>query len=826
MNTYLKNNPIFVLMILLFVFFSFISPPTLHKDWLGELPKKLLQFYQSTPQEKVYLHTDKPHYALGETIWFKAYLSADITEIPDSLLSAVLYVELITPKDTLHKRLQLKVEERTTFGDFGLADSSLVAGNYRLRAYTNYMRNFEEDYFFEKTVKVYSPQDKIDTTKTTVEKFEVKFFPEGGDLVSMLRSVVAFKASNQFGQGVPIEGSLFEKGSETEILSFKSNDLGMGNFKFFPLKDKVFIAKVRFPNGSSQTYELPPARAEGFVISIDPTENSKVKIRIATNLSTTDAKAKQIHLIAQQRGKIYVSLTDSSTQASTRAEIPTAKLPSGIVHFTLFDGYGRPHCERLVYISKESPKDVLQINAEKQSYAPREKVQLYLQLDDSLKEIVQGNYSIAIVDAEKVKGYSTYEENIISYFLLSSEIKGRIEQPAYYLQNTPEAQLALDNLMLTQGWRRFKWKDVLADTLRPISYLIEQSLSFSGRASGLFTSGLKNGQITIFNKPLGIFETMETDEKGKFEVLGLHFLDTATITIQARTRNKGDFTGITLDEKNFPEVKNRQTNEVLFPFAQNYVENYQKFLLAEKAFQLEKNVKLLKEVTVKSTKIKEAKDDEPFKLHSTADAVLKGDVIQSGAIQGNVLYALQGRVAGLQLIPGGLGNPPRVRIRGISTFRGSTEPLYLFDGMPVDANFFTGISPSDVASIEVLKDANTAIYGVQGANGVIAVYSKKGAGFSTGFKQKNLLNYTMTGYYRAKEFYQPDYDTLSKDAQLKPDLRTTIYWNPHVKVKKGEKTRLSFFCADNPTTYHVILEGVNHQRNWVRKETQIKVERK
>lgn len=800
---------------------AFVPLTKFENELLNKINTQLALFYQTFPQEKAYLHTDKPYYAVGETIWLKAYLATDVAEIPDSLMSKILYIELITPKDTLHKRLQLKVENRTAVGDFYLSEE-LAEGIYQLRAYTNYMRNLGEGYLFEKKIQVYQPQSQSvkDTTNRVKERFDVQFFPEGGDLVSMLKSTVGVKATNRFGQGVPIEARIIEKESKLEITTCKSNHLGIGSFKFYPFKDKMYAAIVRFPDGSENEFDLPKVQAEGVVLSIDNIEKEKIKVRITANLTTEDAKARELFLIGQQAGKVYFYVKMVAQSAALINEVLTDNLPSGIVHFTLFDGYGKPHCERLVFISHQEQMPKVEIIAEKATYKPREKVTLKIEANNNGGEAIEGDFSMAVIDAEKVKMPSLFEENILTYFGLSSELKGRIEQPAYYFQDTPEAKQALDKLMLTQGWRRFKWKDVLANQFPTFAYPIEQSLYINGTASGVFTD-LKNGKITVLSKKINLLSTTETDENGRFSVAGLDFTDTADITIQARTRKDGKMVGMTLDKKDFPKIpKNYKSDLNTHAYSLAYLENYQKILAAERAFRTENDVRMLKEVTIKSTKIEEEKS--PFKIHSSADAVIKGDDILNGSTQGNVLYALQGRVAGVQVLPGAFGGSPRIIIRGLGSINSGTAPLFIFDGMQVDANFFTALSPNDVESIEVLKGASGAIYGMNGANGVIAVYSKRGLG-SQPPKPSNIISFTMMGYDKAREFYQPRYDTLSKEAQLKPDLRTTIYWNPKVKTQKNTNADISFFCADSPSTYKVILEGITEKRQWIRKEIEIQI---
>jgi len=192
--------------------------------------------------EKVYLHLDKQNYSFGDTIWYKAY-----TVIGEhhqlSALSGVLYVELISPKDSLVTRQILPLISGIGWSDIPLSHT-LKQGNYHIRAYTNWMRNAGPDYFYNQNIRIGGiPTETSPQKQTTQASPDVQFFPEGGALVNGVRSRVAIKAVNGEGFGQDIKG-VIEDNQGNIVADFASRHLGMGVFAFTPQSGKTYKAKV------------------------------------------------------------------------------------------------------------------------------------------------------------------------------------------------------------------------------------------------------------------------------------------------------------------------------------------------------------------------------------------------------------------------------------------------------------------------------------------------------------------------------------------------------------------------------------------------------
>ncbi|MCO4292784.1 TonB-dependent receptor plug domain-containing protein [Solitalea sp. MAHUQ-68] len=857
---------------------------------IKKISKNLEELYLKVPQEKVYVQFDKPYYAAGDNIFFKAYV-VNANDHTPSQLSKLVYIDILNGDEQIVKQLMLKKDHGEYNGTIGLTDS-MPEGTYRLRAYTNWMRNFDEDYFFTKELKignsrltnVYSSIDyeydkaqkndevmavikfqdekgqpiksknvsyevimvgrsgtkgKAETTeqgeiKIPVENInnanyahkriitsinydglpfvksfylpyfssdiDLQFFPEGGYLVETIPNIVAFKAVDVHGKGVDIQGYITDQ-NNNNITDFNTKYLGMGKLALIPEPGKKYTAHFKNRGGTEQTVALPGAVSDGIVLNL----RTQTKDRIQGMLIASKAfqqTSKEVVVIGQSHGVIYYTASEKLEDKAYQIAIPKDNFPSGVAQITVFTIDGTPLVERLVFINKNDGLNI-EVISDKQVYGQRDKVDMSVAVKDKYGNPVEGDFSIAVTDDQSVT-IDPHSNNILSNLLLTSDLKGTIEQPGYYFDSkNTDADANLDLLMLTQGWRRFEWNDIIAGKTPETNHPIEVGMSVAGKVTSMSdNTAIKNGAITFFSaKNKEIFEVSKTDEKGKFLITGLEFADSTRFILQARNEKGGKAVDIEVEDSFHPAPLNHLVvpENVNVQLAQ-YIKSNRKPFEYERAKYGYKTV-LLSEVVVRSTRLRTS-EPSVMKLYSHADAVLTADdIAKSSALSsGNLLDAIRGRVAGVQVI----GND--VLIRGPSTIFGSTSPLVVLDGTETDVGWLSMINPNDVASIDFLKGPSAAIYGSRGANGVIAVYTKRGKFLSGAYYKKGLLSFYPIGYHVAKAFYVPKYDQENKASV--PDFRTTIYWNGMVRTNADGMAKVSFFTADNTTTYSTIIEGV------------------
>jgi hypothetical protein len=865
-------------------FIGFIADDDLLKKALESFQK----YQEKNIQEKVYIHTDKPYYAIGDDIWFKAYV-VDAQTLTTTPQSNILYVDLINGRDSVKKTLRIPLVAGFGYGNFELKDS-LQEGNYRIRAYTNWMRNFGDTFYFDRTVKIgnawtnqlitktdysytkegnnenvtakinfsnidgfpYANKEvsynveidfrniakgkavtdaegniiikftndkpflakdgRISTSlkiaqNTVVNKYipivstsnqvAVQFFPEGGDMINNVRGRVAFKALGSDGLGQKVSGYIEDNNGE-KVANFESRNFGMGYFSLTPVDGKTYNAMVKFADGSEKKINLPLSKAEGISLSLVNNTEDSIMIKVMANQNfAIKNQGKTFTVIAQASGNVVYTAKTNLSGTAFAAKLAKNRFLGGITQFTLFDENMIPVSERLTFIM---PKNILSLSVkpDKANYKQREKVNLEVKALDPFGKPIIGSFSMAITDEAKVPVIEDEEHTIFTDLLLTSDIKGYVENPNYYFHDlSGEKQTNLDILMMTQGWRRFNWRNIVNNVTPSLSFKPEKTLSVSGKV----TQGKKpvvGGTVTLFSSSGKSFLIQEkTDAKGEFKIDSLYFPDSTKFVIQARNEKGRKGVDIELYDNgrqivtknvNLPDLT-VNINGSMQAYLKNSKNQYEEWL---KNGIINRSI-LLGEIKVVDTKPLVEKSDN-LNGAGNADRVLTEKDLQNSY---SLEQALQGRVAGLQII------------NGIAMIRGQ-EAQIILDGIYVEPDFLNSIQPQDVKTIEILKSIGyTAIYGSRGGGGVIVITTKRGEpGYVSNTYAPGIVTYTPIGIFQAKEFYSPNYNDPKINTAV-ADLRTTIYWNPRVVTDSTGTAKVNFYNADGAGSYKIILEGMD-----------------
>jgi TonB-dependent SusC/RagA subfamily outer membrane receptor len=458
------------------------------------------------------------------------------------------------------------------------------------------------------------------------------------------------------------------------------------------------------------------------------------------------------------------------------------------MHITLFDDQREPRCERLVFIRSEDRLRIAVLKP-KSDFKPRERVDISLMVMDQQSNPVAGNFSLAVSDRELENTAADFQSGIIANLLLSAELKGQIENPEYYFDdNNTDADKALDLLLMTQGWRRFVWNNVLEENRLDIRYPIQDGIAVRGRITKeLFDIPLKDLPVTltVLSEFNDVFIT-RTDNRGRYSFELPDYEDTIQVEITARRKNGKKNLVIYIDDNDMPE-----TEQIYSSYSRDMVvRGTNKFRPPEE--EEKDSMKIVTEG-----------------IYRVPDYVL--EVTDEMRTYNSVLDMIQGRIPGVAVS----GN--NVMIRGPSTFLGSTDPLFLIDNVPVDLMAVQNMNPQDVERIEVLKGPSAAIYGSRGANGVIAIFTIRGS-----YMIKGILKFDMLGFHRPREFFSPKYGTQFDD--LVEDNRTTLFWDPYIRTDSSGLARVSFYCSDISTTYHITVEGISTDGRIGSNEKMIRVE--
>jgi TonB-dependent SusC/RagA subfamily outer membrane receptor len=760
------------------------------------------------PQQKVYLHIDKKVYRGGDDLWIKAYLLNGLDHLPDTF-STNLYVEIMSPGQTRVQIKRLQILNGFGIGDFHLSDT-LPEGLYQIRAFTAWMKNFDADFYFKRNFQVMNPgytklisPKQARVNKKTLSKMsdtehndvDLQFMPEGGYLVSGLESVVGFKAVNKRGKGVDIEGEIRDNKGK-KVTEFKTFYKGIGTFRLTPVKGLKYYAVAKTDNKVIKI-PLPEPLDFGVVMHTENTPD-QVVVHFASNRHSSDPAANDLIVVGQIGGRIYYSKIVRLDQGKAVLEMPRNIFPSGIMQITAFSGRGTPLAERLVFINMLGS---MKINCTIVDSASENgnKVLVKFLVTDRTNKPLPANLSMAVLK-ENDDETEVNRDNIVSNLLLVSDLKGYIEDPLdYFASNGENNEIKLDNLMLTQGWRRFEWKDVLAGEYPEIKYKEEKGITVSGRITrDFFNLPLERCkvQLSIMDQYNDVF-TKYSGENGVFEFDGMVYFDTISVKIEAWRPSGRRNLVIQLPEYEEDKVVGHQGDYTLTTYSDRDKKEHRKKMYAE-------NLKLYKKEKAEE---EEQRKNSVQGLYGEPDFVLYNKDFHM--VNGNILDVMKGRVPGVMIT----GN--NVVIRGLNTLFGSSQPLYLVDGVPVmDVNAVTSIPLQDIERVEVLKGPKTSFYGARGANGVIAVYTKRGE-----FLIRGKIEFDMLGYNTPRVFYQPKYEPGKE-----PPNNYTIAWIPVIRTDSNGRGKAEFDKPAIKGKYRFDIQGVSYSGHAGFSETVIDAE--
>lgn len=879
---------------LAFTIFLSLSAFTIVDDPFAELLKKLEEFAKRYPQEKVHLHLDKPYYAIGDDIWFKAYVVDSRTNAP-SAISNVLYVELINEQNQLVQQAMLPMKEGISWGDFRLGEG-LTEGNYRIRAYTQWMRNAGPDFFFDRTIKIAnSAPDRVVTRttygtgqqpkstirftdqsgkpftanavsyqvvqdngtstngkattdadgnisiaiapdgkgmakvvatitlanrqkvtkvipiRTSAANVDVQFFAEGGSLVQDLPNRIGIKAVNTEGRGEDVSGTIMD-GDGTEVTTFNTTYLGMGSFSLNPMAGKIYKAKIQFRDGTSRLMDLPAATASGYILNINNTDSTRMLVKV---LRSGDLLAKgELQLVAQQNGNVCL-VAKVPAKVLVNLSVPKQTLPSGVVTFTLFTAEGIPVAERIAFVQNSINQLSVKATNLKPSYTKREGMNLNLSVGATE---VKGSFSVAVTNESVISPDPDNESNILTSLLLSSELKGYIERPNhYFLDNDAKTRAELDNLMLTQGWRRIDWAALVKDQFPAVPFEAQKSLKISGTLTDKKGVPAVDGKVSIFSATNGVFSNaVKADAQGNFVFDEMDFNDSTKFNLQGSNAKKEKSLKLKIDmmpDQAITANRNMGDFETDINMAlKDYLDKGESYFEDLGKRGLLSRTIMLKQIEVKKEAPKKKFVPEysaNYNGPGVADAIVTEEELSTSPTMAQALA----KVMGIYVSGGFIYS----RLAGTSSMSTPLPMAIVLDGLMLTKRKIDDINIGDIETIEVLrKPNNLVIYGIAGGAGVLVLTTKRGPRRPMPVvlsEPDSKISYTPKGYQVAREFYVPKH---SEAADPRPDLRPLVYWNPYLVMDADGKVNVNFSNSDQTGTYRIVVEGMDEKGNLAR----------
>lgn len=734
-------------------------------------------------QEKVFLHTDKTVYATGEVLWFKTYIvSAGTNRL--SSLSKICYVEIISADRKPILQGKIDIDSGKGNGSFQIP-SSIRTGNYLIRAYTNWMKNFDPQFYFEQTISIINPNKGPENNKNdSAAADNIQFFPEGGNLVYALKNTVAYKITNAYGKGLQAKGFIVTEKNDT-VVTFDTEHFGMGTFSFTPVKGNTYHAIIKL-NNTTFTKDLPEIYNNGWVLHVKDEGNT-----LSVNISCTIETEHNVFLFAQTRHAIKFAKMQSINNGNASITLNKSELGEGISQLTVFNEEKQPVCERLYF---KKPTNVLQIKLDniQPQYQPRNKVDINVIANETNGNSTNADISVSVYLTDSLQ--PEQKTNLLNYLWLTSDLKGVIESPNYYFENSgAEVDKAIDNLMLTQGWRRFKWEDVLKKTKPAFTFLPEyEGHIITGKISPKI-AGIQDTGITVYLSVPGKnfkFSNTTSSANGLIQFNVEKFYGSRELIAQTNAADSNyrifidnpfsdQYAEIPVDPFDVtpsladnillrsigaqaqnifqPEKENNFTLPVSFdttafygkPSRQYYLDAYTRFPTMEEVMR-----EYVKEVHLK-------KKDKNFRYE--------------------------------------VFNEPY-----ITYF--NDDPLVLIDGVPVfNVNKIIDMDPLKIQKVDVI----TAKFfkGNQQYDGIVS-YNTYNGDLDSYQLDPNSLVVEYDGLQLQREFYSPQYETDQQLLSRKPDYRNVLYWSPDIKIKTG-KQDISFYTSDIPGKYIVLIQGIS-----------------
>jgi len=788
--------------IFLFIFLALLVNGLYAQLRIDSLINELGEKY---PQEKIYLHLDKSYYNAGETIWFKAYLTTDNLI---STLSKTVYAELIDDKGNILQKKMMPVYQSGAASNFDLPDTISNPRLY-IRAYTSWMLNFDSSLLYLNPVQIIA--SKTNTKKLVAPaSFSLTLFPEGGDMVENIDCRIAFKGTDQDGVPVYISGNIVTETGK-KITSFVAVHDGMGFFFIKPVAGEKYKALWKDKKGVSHETPLPAAKKQGLVLSVsNPNGTLNYTLKIP---DSTDAAFTAYTVVAQMQHQIvYNAKINMRLKKEVTAPILTEGFPEGILQLTVFNNAQIPVAERLAFINNNNYYFITDLHAIEKNLIRHGHNTLQVDVGDTLLS----NLSIAVTDAGVI-AVTKNEESIFSNLLLTSDLKGYVYNPAYYFSSDVDSvKQHLELVMMTNGWRRFKWENLMAQQWPKLIFPIDNYLSVKGNIYGLSKTQLSGKDLTGFIKTknkTSEFLSIPVNTLGQFRLSGMYFFDTAKLYYQINNDKDKRLTS-SASFKFINEIANAVSpppNLLSSLFLNlkadsSFLQKNAKLAALQRSFLESNKTKTLEIVTVKA-KVKSLKEklEEQYTSGFFAGGdgftfTLEDDPFAKSAI--SILDYLKGKVAGLQISADGQS----------ATWRGSETSIFLNEST-TDISMVQSISMNDVALIKVFRPPFFGAAG-GGAGGAIVIYTKKG-GDNAAVKGLDFTN--IYGYSAIKEFYMPDYEKTT-DPNL-PDYRSTLYWNPFLIFdKKTRRIKIPFYNSDNCKKIRVVIEGINQNGQLTREE--------
>jgi hypothetical protein len=752
-----------------------------HAQVINNIQQAFKLHTQMALKEKLYVHTDKEFYLTGEMLWFKIYDQSDSLGIPGRI-SQVVYIDVLDQQNNAIS--QAKIAMKSGAGNGSLfVPVTATNGRYKLRAYTNWMKNFGAELFFEKQITIVNPLNAPQTATVLKGKDDLQFFPEGGGLVAGISSKVAFKATNPYGKGISMNGVIVNERNE-RVATFETKKFGMGAFTFTPAAGSQYKALVTTEGQDLLVKDLPVVKNQGYVVGLTAS-SGRVDLRINTNIAAQDA----VFLFIHNGSQVTLAERLALNNGTSTLAIDKKKLSDGISYMTLFDSAGQPVAERL-YFKKPEQKLNIDASSDLRQYQTRQQVKVKLAAANEAGVAQATDLSIAVHQLDNLQ--QAAQVDVVSYLWLGAAIKGHLESPAYYFQNDyTETEEALDLLLLTQGWRQFKWEEMLSDKKPLFKFLPEYN---GHQITGQMTNSQGNpvqGKVAY----LGVIGK-------RVQFYGANSDHTGRLLFN--TKDFYGFNEIVLQTNN--EVDSNLNLSIQSPFAEVYTATpLNDFKVSPAQLDLLQSHSLSMQVRntyagEESRRYYDPGIDSTAFFYKPSKTYLLPNYTRFTTME-EVLREFVPEVSVYR-------TKKRFQLKVITSKRFlEPNPLVLLDGVPLfNMDQVMALDPLKIEKMEVVNHKH--FWGPTVSEGIISLHTYKNdlAGMEID-PRSIVLDYE--GLQLQRAFYSPVYETADQKGSRLPDFRNVLYWSPNLTTDGQGNGNVAFYTSDQVGHYIGVIEGVS-----------------
>lgn len=795
-------------------------------DLFAEYFSNIKKYNHLFPQEKVYLHFDNSGYYVGENIYFKAYVVM-ASELGPTSLSKVLYVELIDQFGKVAESKRMRIEDGQCNGEFNLKDY-YKSGFYEVRAYTRVMLNNDLETTFSRVFPVFEAPRKegeyeneirkintsrmppvLRTEKKSSSNLNLRFYPEGGNIVSGNNNRIAFKVTDKTGLGVDAAGVILSSRNDT-IVSFNTLHKGMGLFTFTPEAGEKYTAHIQGEKKALH-FELPRAMTAGYSMECGNQQSENILINIR---KSPEMEGDTLGISVMTNGKLnYANIADLKNSGNVMITVPKKDIDPGVSQITLFDRDGKIMAERLVFVRSD---DFVNIEASmtKENYKPLEQVEMNFRLSDKNNKPVSTTFSLTVKDKSKDIGTS-YCDNIHTDLLLSSEIKGYIEDVDYYFTSDDKVKnQALDLLMMVQGWRRYDWTKMVTGEDAGAKNFSEDGIIVAGRVESTVRKKIKK-DILVKADIYPRYEdkrqaTCLTDENGKFNFRVPEYDGPANMNLSLFQDGKKTNGNIVIDRVFSPKPRAISALETDYSYSRNGSEKPEIKITGKKednpdydySHLVSSDSRLLDNVEVQAKNLSRDKFDAMKVASVVYDVREETDkLIDSGEKADLDIYSYLRQIC--PNVSAGNRYKGRNMMMVINDYKSRNNMLFFNTSGPSTSSEFydvySDLRSSDIEKIAICDDPISVnrYYAQLGSTGslsessvLIFLYLKQNS-INDKKEKKGERRTVLDGYAMSGEFYMPD--ILSKEILEDIPYRRTLYWNPNVKSDASGNASIKFY---------------------------------